>query len=89
MNELSENVTKSQPIYKKDRIANLLGLSQPSEDYINRPHGIRTKSCGSKKRFKSIQEQVASKTQRKLRCCHVCGSLDHDRHTCPDTSKND
>ncbi|KAD4179874.1 hypothetical protein E3N88_28465 [Mikania micrantha] len=79
MNELSENGTKSQPIPKKDRIANLLGLSQPSEDYINRPHGIRTKGCGSKKRFKSIQEQVVSKSQRKLRCCHVCGSVDHDR----------
>ncbi|KAD4179806.1 hypothetical protein E3N88_28397 [Mikania micrantha] len=89
MTELSENGRKSQPIPKKDRIANLLGLSQPSEDYINRPHGIQTKGYGSKKRFKSIQEQVASKTERKLRCCQLCGSFDHDRRTCPCPSKYD
>ncbi|KAI3820774.1 hypothetical protein L1987_08322 [Smallanthus sonchifolius] len=72
----------SQPIPKADRVAKLLGYNQPEEPSVYVPSGIRTKGCGSKKRFKPIREQVANKPPRRPRACHICGSEEHDRRTC-------
>ncbi|XP_021986627.1 protein FAR1-RELATED SEQUENCE 5-like [Helianthus annuus] len=77
----------SQPVSKKDRVATLLGFNQPSEDTVLVPVGIRTKGCGSKKRFKPISEQIANKPARKTRSCGICGSIEHDKRTCTTLGK--
>ncbi|KAF5781947.1 putative transcription factor FAR family [Helianthus annuus] len=82
MIKVDECIGVPQPIPKKDRIANLLGFNQPTEDTIRAPVGIRTKGSGSKKRFKSFHEQASKKSIRKQRRCQICGSDDHDRRTC-------
>lgn len=81
MAEVDELCGVTQPIPKKDRIANLLGFNQPEKDTFRPPSGIRTKGCGSRKRFKSVQEQVATKPRKKS-ACGICGSTEHNRRTC-------
>jgi hypothetical protein len=80
--EVDQQSSPSQPVPKKDGIKKLFGFGQPSEVKFPNPVGIRTKGCGSKKRFMSTHEKVTSKPPRKQRLCTICGSTAHDRRTC-------
>jgi len=86
VNQFLPNVVDAQVVAprksRRDRIAELLGTSQPSTATIRVPIGTRFKGCGSHKRIKSQREQAISQQGKKQRQCQNCMGYGHNIRTC-------
>ncbi|XP_076886156.1 uncharacterized protein LOC143535926 [Bidens hawaiensis] len=65
---------------RRDRFAELTGVTQPDQIHICAPIGVRTKGCGLPIRFRSLREQAISQKQldKPLRTCRICREPGHD-----------
>ncbi|PWA61757.1 zinc finger, SWIM-type, MULE transposase domain, FHY3/FAR1 family [Artemisia annua] len=84
--QLMEKADADVPIPKKtnkrDRIASILGVSQPKEIIINVPKQVSTK--GSRKRIKSSIERSINLSGKRRKNCRFCKSSmnDHNQAKC-------
>ncbi|XP_076954749.1 protein FAR1-RELATED SEQUENCE 5-like [Bidens hawaiensis] len=65
---------------RRDRFAELTGVTQPDQIHIRASIGVRTKGCGLPIHFRSLHEQAISQKQldKPLRTCRICREPGHD-----------
>lgn len=77
-----ESIIDAPPKTRRDRFAELTGVSQPSSATIRVPIGIKFKGCGSHRRMKSKREQAISQLGKKQKMCSKCNTPGHNSRTC-------